>query len=268
MSYILDALRKSEQQRQAIQPDTVTDRILANPVQAKQKPTQWIIALVIVNLLVICYLAWFFTQKSAVELQPNTPIAGIPEQQPLPVIPKKQAEQAAVTAQDRTSQTTAPSAIVQTKPQTVSPSIAQLIEAQKMAAIQQTNPKPIVEKKAEKKAEKKPVAVKKEPLTRDIEAAQMRPEMPELEEEKPSAPTTHKSTPDLNELTYEVRNNLPNLNINVFSYDHQPEDRFVIIDMVKYKTGQLIKGSVKLKEIRQDSIVLEYGGNTFKVERP
>ena len=265
MSYILDALRKSEQQRQAIQPDTVTDRILANPVQAKQKPTQWIIALVIVNLLVISYLAWFFTQKSAVEQQLNTPIAGIPEQQPLPAIPKKQAEQAAVTTQDRMSQTTAPSAIVQTKPQTASPSIAQLIEAQKMAAIQQINPKPAV---TEKKAEKKPVAVKKEPVTRDIEAAQMRPDMPELEEEKPAVPTTHKSTPDLNELTYEVRNNLPNLNINVFSYDHQPEDRFVIIDMVKYKTGQLIKGSVKLKEIRPDSIVLEYGGNTFKVERP
>jgi type II secretory pathway component PulC len=38
--------------------------------------------------------------------------------------------------------------------------------------------------------------------------------------------------------------------------------------MVKYKTGQLVKGQVKLKEIRSDSIVLEYDGKPFKVERP
>jgi general secretion pathway protein B len=264
MSYILDALRKSEQQRQAIEPDTVTDRILVNPAQAKQKPTQWIIALVIVNLLVISYVVWFFTQKSVVEPQPSIQIAGDPEKQLLPTTPKQQSPHSAVTTQDSMGQTTSPSINGQTKPQPSSPSIAQLIEAQKLAAVQQASPKPV----AEKKLEKKPVAVKKEPVTRDIEDAPIYREMPELEEDKPAVPATRKGTPDLNELTYEVRNNLPNLNINVFSYDHQPEDRFVIIDMVKYKTGQLIKGSVKLKEIRPDSIVLEYGGNTFKVERP
>jgi general secretion pathway protein B len=264
MSYILDALRKSEQQRQAIEPDSVTDRILVNPAQTKQKPTQWIIALVIVNLLVISYVAWFFTQKSAVEPQPNTQIAGSPEKRLLPATPQKQVPHSPVPTPNEISQATVPSVNGQTKPQTSSPSIAQLIEAQKLAAVQQASPKPT----AEKKLEKKPVAVKKEPVTRDIEDAPMHLEMPTLEEEKPAVPATRKGTPDLNELTYEVRNNLPNLNINVFSYDHQPEDRFVIIDMVKYKTGQLIKGSVKLKEIRPDSIVLEYGGNTFKVERP
>jgi general secretion pathway protein B len=72
----------------------------------------------------------------------------------------------------------------------------------------------------------------------------------------------------LNELPYEIRNTLPNLTINVFSYAQQPEERFVIIDMVKIRTGQLIKGLVKLKEIRPDGIVLQYGNNTFKVERP
>jgi general secretion pathway protein B len=264
MSYILDALRKSEQQRQAIEPDSVTDRILVNPAQAKQRPTKWWITLGICNLLVIAYLAWFFAQKSAVEPQPNTQIAGDPEKQVLPTTPQKQTSQPAVITQVREGETPSPALSAQEKPQPQpqpsSPSIAQLIEAQKMSAIQQTSPKPI--------PEKKPVAVKKESLSKAIGDAPMHLEMPGLEEDKPAVTATRKGTPDLNELTYEVRNNLPNLNINVFSYDHRPEDRFVIIDMVKYKTGQLIKGSVKLKEIRPDSIVLEYGGNTFKIERP
>ena len=39
------------------------------------------------------------------------------------------------------------------------------------------------------------------------------------------SPPKKKTTPDLNELPYAVRNNLPNLTINVFSYAQQPEDQ-------------------------------------------
>jgi general secretion pathway protein B len=264
MSYILDALRKSEQQRQAVQPDSVTDRILVNPTQTKQKPAKWLLALAIINLLAIVFLAWFFTQKTAIGPQPTGQMAGVPDKSLLPVKPKNQAAIPTLTTPDNKNQTPLNPMDGQTKPPPRSPSIAQLVEAQKMAAMQQTNPKAA----PEKKADKKPLTVKKETTTRTVEAPPKQLDMPEAAEEKPAFVNTPKGTPDLNELSYEVRNNLPNLNINVFSYDHRPEDRFVIIDMVKYRAGQLIKGSVKLKEIRPDSIVLEYGDNTFKVERP
>ncbi|MDA1342534.1 MAG: general secretion pathway protein GspB [Proteobacteria bacterium] len=42
----------------------------------------------------------------------------------------------------------------------------------------------------------------------------------------------------------------------------------MLIDMIKYRTGQLIKGSVTLKEILPNSIILQYGNDTFKIERP
>jgi general secretion pathway protein B len=260
MSYILDALRKSEQQRQAVQPDTVTDRILLNTPQPKQKPTKWIIALVIGNLLVIAYLGWFFNKKESVEAQNIAKIVGNPNKQLLPTTSEKSPVQPTVIDQNRITQATGQSAIDQAKPQLTSPSIAELVEAKKMAASQRLNTRPITEKK--------PIAVKKEPVTRTLETQSAKRETLGPTEEEPIISPVSKGTPNLKELPYETRNNLPNLTINVFSYAQQPEDRFVIIDMVKYKTGQLIKGSVKLKEIRPDSIVVQDGNNTFKVERP
>lgn len=253
MSYILDALRKSEQQRQATQPDTITERILINPPQPKQKSTKWIIALVIGNLLVIAYFAWFFTRKAPTGPQHQGKVTNHPDKRLLPP---------AVTPQDKDNDKPKLSPAKQKEPKL--PSIVQLLEekkeANKMADIQRPNKQP---------PEKKSVAVDKNPAIRSESAAPAWPENPNMMMEKPVAlPITTKDTPDLNDLPYEVRNTLPNLTINVFSYAQQAEDRFVIIDMIKYRTGQLIKGSVRLKEIRPNSIVLESGNNTFKVERP
>jgi general secretion pathway protein B len=252
MSYILDALRKSEQQRQATNPDSVTDRILVNQPQHKQRSTKWIIALVISNLLAIGYFAWFFTQKKTQE--PPQKIATNPDNQALQ--PSKPQLPAILAPENNTAQKPNQPLDSQLKP--TSPSIAQLIEARKATEIQQ----PI-----KQIPEKKPLTAKKEPLKRSAIAPEIRHESSEILPEEPVHLPVKKGILAVDDLPYEVRNTLPNLNINVFSYAQQPEDRFVIIDMVKYKTGQHIKGSVLLKEIRPDSIILQYGGNTFRIER-
>jgi general secretion pathway protein B len=250
MSYILDALRKSEQQRQTIQPDTVTDRILINQPQSKQKRPKWIVALVIGNLLVIAYFVWFFTHKAPMEQQFK--VAENSEKQLLP-LPVTQ-------SQNRINEE--PNQSLPKPPEPASTSIAQWVEAKKeakkMADIQRTN---------KQLSEKKPLPVKKELSIHKLTTAP-KPEMLETIAEKPATLPPKQGIVAVDELPYEIRNNLPNLNINVFSYANQPEDRFVIIDMVKYRTGQLIKGSVKLKEILPNSIVLQYGSSTFRIERP
>jgi general secretion pathway protein B len=248
MSYILDALRKSEQERQATEPNSVTDRILVSQPQPIKKPAKWIAAIIISNLLVIASFAWFFTQKA-----PTEPQQTVTDSQQKPLLPPP------VTTQDAINlhSTQPPSKEVESK--SPSPSIAQLIEAKKMAAVQQPHTQI---------PEKKPLAIKKEPLTRKTAVKSPDAEMLETITEKPATLPSRKGILTLDELPYEIRNTLPNLTINVFSYAHQPEDRFVIIDMVKYRTGQLIKGSVKLKEILPNGIVLQYGNNTFRIERP
>jgi general secretion pathway protein B len=264
MSYILDALRKSEQQRQAIQPDTVTDRLLINPPQPKQKPTKWIIALVFCNVLVIAYFAWFFTQKAPAKPQYSSKAADQRENQTLPTTSAKPLSPPTVTAQNKVAQAPNQALAKHIAPKSPSPSIAQLLEEKKQAEKMLES-----QRSTQQISPKKSVTVKKTLPTNNPTNPALRAEPYEtIVQEKPAALPPRKGTPDLNELPYDVRNSLPNLTINVFSYAQPPEDRFVIINMTKYKTGQLIKGLVTLKEIRPDGIVLQYGGTTFKVERP
>lgn len=262
MSYILDALRKSEQQRQATQPDDVTDRILITPPPSKPTSTKWIILLVTTNLLLASYFYWYFSQTKT--KQPNLDIqidTKRPNQLNQPV--EKLTPSPESTALNQTGYPTENTSPDTGQTESSLPSLSQLVQNKKMAGNQRPNVKPT--------PEKKPLIVKKEASPRAIETQtrELEAQQTIAFEATPSLKKTSKQgISDINDLPYEIRNQLPNLAINVFSYAYEPESRFVIIDMVKYKTGQLIKGIVKLKEIRPDSIIVEYGNNTFRVERP
>ncbi|WP_157199564.1 general secretion pathway protein GspB, partial [Methylomonas koyamae] len=73
--------------------------------------------------------------------------------------------------------------------------------------------------------------------------------------------------PTLEQLPAELRQSLPSLPINVFSYSPIPAERFVMIDMVKYVPGQMIKDRLELKQILEDGIVVSYDGQQFKIKR-
>jgi general secretion pathway protein B len=73
--------------------------------------------------------------------------------------------------------------------------------------------------------------------------------------------------PFLSELAYKDRRAIPNVSINVFVYSNKEEERFIMVDMTKYITGQEIKGGMILKEIRKNSVVIEYEDQIFQVKR-
>ncbi|MGZ8902932.1 MAG: hypothetical protein ACXW0H_05205, partial [Methylobacter sp.] len=59
MSFILNALRKSEQERQARQAEDVTDKILLpQPPQTGSKTTKLLVFLLIANVVVIAGIVW------------------------------------------------------------------------------------------------------------------------------------------------------------------------------------------------------------------
>jgi len=65
MSFILNALRKSEQERQALQSETVNDRIfLPQPQQKRSKTAKFIAFLVVSNVLIIACIVWFVLNNS------------------------------------------------------------------------------------------------------------------------------------------------------------------------------------------------------------
>jgi general secretion pathway protein B len=237
MSYILNALRKSEQERQAQQPVTVTDRILVNQPPPRHKTSKLIIVLIISNLMAAAAFFWFVNKESAPRL---------------PVDAKKMAvtEKVPVKPADR------PPVKMNVLPKPV------LKKSEPLSRKEIFQEQPIT----------KPLADKK-PVLAPVKPEEIIPEpAPNATAEMPVEPVKsvaeNKGIPYLSELDPEFRRTVPELKINVFVYSEQSSDRFVMIDMVKYTVGDRIKESVTLKEIRSDSLVVAYNNHIFRIKRP
>lgn len=290
MSYILNALRKSEQERQANQPETITEQVLMPPPQKSRKTALLIGSLLAVNLLVVPLLAWYLKQsentpaKSQVLVQPLTKKT---EQKPLPVD-----DQTAFGQPSKAEPTVAaappPEAMRQQMPAAAAPA-AKTPSIEDLAALKQA---------AEENAAKQAQHDKSEPGAQNAPSSAAIREQGQIRKEAIQARRIHgilaaksgkdspvngaaseekmvditlsdpQSIPLYKDLPYNFRNSAPKMTINVFMYADKPEDRFVILNMAKYKAGQTTKESVEIKEIRSDGVIAGYGGRVFRIERP
>lgn len=69
------------------------------------------------------------------------------------------------------------------------------------------------------------------------------------------------------ELQASGRLQLPELHLDVHVYSGSPPDRFVFINMSKYREQSRLTEGPLLTEIREDGVVLEYQGRTFLLPR-
>lgn len=272
MSYILNALRKSERERQAIEPDTVTTRILIPQPPQHQRSTKLIPALIISNLIILAYFLWF-TQKT----QPVVALPPADTQPAAPIVKPSVAPPAEIMTPKSEARL----------PEPKDASIAEIIEARTVPASQPpAKPvvanKPVVEPVNPAVAPPKPAPQKAEPVKNAVinpeslpvivnKPAPVKPIEPVVTaaaKPAPAALPAKDGLPFLNELPAEFRRTVPKLPINVFVYSPVPAERFVMIDMVKYTPGQLIKDQLELKDIRPDSLVVSYDNRLFKIKRP
>ena len=249
MSYILNALRKSEQERQAIKPESITQRISIQQPLAQRNSTKLIAGLIICNLAVLAYFLIPKLQTPSVLAPQETPAqqtnttsvkpveVANPEPLPAPMPEAKPLEQ----------QATGIAAIVAAKNTTPQQPIAKLEVVKK--------PLPVLEKL---------VLLPQQPIIRKFEKIATAKAI----SAHPSPSVAKNDYPYLEDLPADLRRSLPSFTINVFSYSSTPTQRFVMIDMVKYLPGQRIKDLLDLQEIREDCIVVSYNEATFKIRRP
>ena len=254
MSFILNALRKSEQERQALQPETVTDRILLHqPQQNRSKTAKFFAFLILGNVLIIACIVWFVR---------NNPITA-PETKAQAISKPLSAQETTVKSKEIAKSFQPKRPVQKAEPKTTS--IAEWVEAQKPEPAPLTV-RPVTTKKPAPQTNKQPAIVNKPGLpiqtTPEIAAAV------KVERDPPEILPVKKDIPYLVDLPFEFRQTVPNLAINVFVYSQHPEERFVMIDMVKYKPGQQIKDAMVLKEIRPESLVVVYQNQTFQIKRP
>lgn len=73
--------------------------------------------------------------------------------------------------------------------------------------------------------------------------------------------------PTINEVNLTGAHALPELHLDVHVYATDPADRFVYINMRKYKEGNTLQEGPVLEKIRRDGVVLNYQGLRFLLPR-
>lgn len=300
MSFLLDALRKSERQRRLGETPRIHIPTLGEGTRPKQRPRKLLLAL---GLVVIALLAWLmFLQYSSngesgspdSELASTTGDAqnlsgsgaGNNAAAAQPSLAPQRAAPSAARQPDNAGDAgnRLPSALNGANQEQPVSDINQLAaeiaereararEAQQrlQTRLQEQAEQQVEEGESERQAQADAQASESEPLT-------VQPfDNPVASEDGPAT-----DQPDGNdagetwqpqrpgpisyfELPVEVRQSLPDLSVNIRVYDALPENRFVIIGRERLQEGDsLSESSVKLVEIRRGSLILEYQGYVFE----
>ena len=75
------------------------------------------------------------------------------------------------------------------------------------------------------------------------------------------------SLPTLTEVRVNNQVQLPDLHVDIHVYSPEPRERFVFINMAKYRENEVISEGPTITRIEADGVVLQYQGVSFILPR-
>ena len=258
MSFILDALRKSEHERQRQLGPSIAELPVARPAPAAP-PWIWV-ALAALLTLNIALVAWFLSRETPAAVP--QPVAGAPEG----LVP--------AAAPPSPAPTSAP---VMTPPPAASPAPALAGAAPAPAGAPPADP---VGQAVETTPPPTPVMREIRPLAEEAAAepvfsapafaAPAAPDPALLPAPPPPAPRPAPVTagvPTIDQLPPQATAGLPPLSVSLHIYANQPAQRAVFINGARYREGDSLPGGAIVREITPDGAVIAYGGQRFLLPR-
>ena len=249
MSFILDALKKSETDRQ----QDASPGIAAIPVSSGSPGTpRWVALLgllLAVNVVLIAVL--IFRPDSAPA--PSTP-SGLADAQPAaPVADARQSRTQPATDRPRAAEPVVPPAARVADPEPdaaterVAPAVTQNA-AQESPPTQTPAARPAVSVEA---------AVASAPIDVGQNSAPVYEEPDDVED-------TYLT---FNELRASGAFNLPDMHVDLHVYSDNPDDRLVFINMNQYRENATLDTGPRLRRITPEGVILEYQGTRFLLPR-
>lgn len=230
MSYILEALKKSEQERHI---GHVPDLTMAQEPPPTTRAARWpwvLSAALLANAAIIGLVVWRPWQApapAALEAGHDPRPAGAEGDSPMPdAVATMDAP-----ADGTSSMPAAPPAPVAAPPAPIGPAAP-------------IAPEPVARAGAEPRSEEHPPAAVRSPSDWRAE------------------------TPRWQDLPAEARSRLPVPRFDVHVFAQEPSRRFVLVDLKKYQEGDRLDQGVKLDAILADGVVLSYQGQRYRVDRP
>lgn len=293
MSLILEALKKSERQRQLGESPS-----LGSPIMAVSRRRSLLPALIILILLGLVALLWFKRAADAPVAEPET--LSVAATTPAPVVPdatpfndspqpvagtqREVAQSSAASRQPRSkvppdaTSGLAPDLREKVKSGEVVVPNTQLLKPGQPATIDEPALAAAAAGANDALAEQNAAAAA---MAQAEAAAKVNPgkvEIPESDTAKPATPapsapaaTSGAAAPGAGlkliwELPYATRREIPEIKLSMHVYADLPAQRFVIINNDRQVEGDEV-GDLKLIEIRRDGVVFDYEGERFLYPR-
>ena len=257
MSYILDALKKSEKKRmQGAVPDVLSAQevVYHEPKRRRLWPYLIIAALLVNALAVIWLVPWKSKRSDAVVESAAVTKVAPKENVPVPVGVEKPEGSGA--APVRQSDASSPKPAAEMKP-----------------AHDRDVKRPRQLTAAKNNGQKKMSGIHKPETGAKINhdtLAEAPPEAPAMAAPaEPKHPVDVLPIPNkvysLSELPLSVQQKLPSFGISVFLYSDDPSSRMVKINNKMLREGDYLSEGLKLEEINQNSLILSYQSFRFRV---
>lgn len=238
MSYILDALKKSAQERELgriLRPVGDSEQLLV-----RLKRPIWPLAIGSALLLIVFLTSlrvWWDTGSRDSVVERTLPA-------------------------DAVSLNTAVSEMV--KPPASSPAPASVTAKPSMRALaEQTR---ITQRKPEPNKRRQTGVSSAKPSNSAKQATSLLPSTPVSERspvyQDPAA------IPFLRQMPSDFRRKIPDMVLNVHLYSADESENLVYINNRQYRTGERVEGKFRLEEIVEEGVVLNYDGVRFKLPRP
>jgi general secretion pathway protein B len=244
MSFILDALKKSEDERQGA---TGPNLAYAPTGGRREGIPRWVLVLSILLLVNLAGLVALMLWKQPVE---ETVVQPTPQQ----------------VAQAAPRQVTPPPV---TRNEPVNAAVKTLAEVPVSAPAQDKNSEPGVTgirslaQEAQADTAGKTESSLSQPRGSEPAVTAESQALAAQQQERASA-----RVPSLNELLGEGKMmNLQSLSLDLHVYAARKEDRFVFINLSKYQEGQILKEGPRVEEITNDGVILQYQGERFLLPR-
>jgi len=233
MSFILDALKKSETERQQ-QAAAEFSAVPSAPQRSETPRWIWLLgALLLVNLAVLSVALLRNDQSAAVTAEPPSVRSAVPDRTP-----------AATTAAPSRPESNAAEA----------PADAN----EGFAARLNENPAP-PRRRAEPATVPTTTPTRIETPTPERVVARTAP--------GPASDSAFEALPTLTEIRLNDGVDLPDMSLDIHVFASAPENRFVFIDMKKHQEGSVLDTGPRLVEITNSGVILDYRGTRFILPR-
>ena len=260
MSYILDALKKSEKERQrGTVPDLLTMQEVILHKEKRRKV--WPYAVVFAVALCISVSAYWLTQGRTKQKTGNVNVATV--QQPVAEAPKSLHEEPAKTGGLQTDSQKAPGRSDAAQGPLKAPvETAKRMDKVPVKDAPRVEPRTIVAKGAVENrssvnevANVQSVRPAAKPEASSVETASKAGDVKPVHNDPPPVPGR---IYHLEELPATVKQNMPPVNMSIFMYSEDPSSRMVRINGQTYREGQSVGEGLKLEEIRPDGVIINY----------